>query len=47
MEEDGTQANSLVVGTYFLRELAKLRDEFPGVVGDVRGKGACPKSVTL
>ena len=39
MEEDGTQANSLVVGTYFLRELAKLRDEFPGVVGDVRGKG--------
>lgn len=27
-----------MVGTYFLQELAKLRDQFP-CVGDVRGKG--------
>lgn len=39
IEEDKTQANSHVVGTYFLNELAKLRDEFPNLVGDVRGKG--------
>ena len=26
------------MGTYFLTELAKLRDEFE-IVGDVRGKG--------
>ena len=39
IEEDKTQSNSLVLGTYFLEELAKLRDEFPSVVGDVRGKG--------
>ncbi len=26
------------MGTYFLNELAKLRDEFE-IVGDVRGKG--------
>jgi 4-aminobutyrate aminotransferase-like enzyme len=26
------------VGTYFLNELAKLRDEFE-IIGDVRGKG--------
>ncbi|XP_078606938.1 alanine--glyoxylate aminotransferase 2, mitochondrial-like [Branchiostoma floridae x Branchiostoma japonicum] len=38
MEEDGTQQNSADVGTYFLLELAKLRDEF-SIVGDVRGKG--------
>ncbi|KAI8504599.1 alanine--glyoxylate aminotransferase 2 [Branchiostoma belcheri] len=38
MKEDGTQQNSAEVGTYFLLELAKLRDEF-SIVGDVRGKG--------
>lgn len=38
IEEEKLQENSLVVGTYFLKELAKLRDEFP-IVGDVRGKG--------
>ena len=38
MEEEGTQAVSADVGTYFLTELIKLRDEFE-VVGDVRGKG--------
>ena len=38
IEEDGTQENSHVVGTHFLSELLKLRDEFE-VVGDVRGKG--------
>lgn len=32
------QENCDVVGTYFLKQLEKLRDEFE-VVGDVRGKG--------
>ena len=32
------QQNCDVVGTYFLKELEKLRDEFE-IVGDVRGKG--------
>jgi alanine-glyoxylate transaminase/(R)-3-amino-2-methylpropionate-pyruvate transaminase len=27
------------VGTHFLNRLAKLRDKYPTVVGDVRGKG--------
>lgn len=39
IEQDGTQKNSEVVGTHFLEELVKLRDEFPEIVGDVRGKG--------
>ncbi|XP_064640196.1 alanine--glyoxylate aminotransferase 2, mitochondrial-like [Lineus longissimus] len=38
IEEEKTQENSKVLGTYLLTELAKLRDEFD-VVGDVRGKG--------
>ena len=38
MKEDGTQQNSLVVGTYLLTELAKLRDKHE-IIGDVRGKG--------
>ncbi|XP_047502958.1 alanine--glyoxylate aminotransferase 2, mitochondrial-like [Penaeus chinensis] len=38
LKEDKTQENCKVVGTYFLQELAKLRDEYP-TVGDVRGKG--------
>jgi len=38
IEEDGTQAISADVGTYFLEELVKLRDEYE-IVGDVRGKG--------
>ena len=38
IEEEGLQANCADVGTYFLLELAKVRDEFE-VVGDVRGKG--------
>ena len=38
MEEERTQHNCHLVGTYFLRELATLRDQFP-CVGDVRGKG--------
>ncbi len=32
------QYNSKMVGTYLLKELAKLRDQFE-CVGDVRGKG--------
>lgn len=38
IEEDGTQNNSHVVGTYLLSKMLMLRDEFE-VVGDVRGKG--------
>lgn len=38
IEEEKLQENSALVGTYFLDELAKLRDEFE-IIGDVRGKG--------
>ena len=38
IEEDGTQQNCDVIGTHFLSEMLKLREEFE-VVGDVRGKG--------
>ncbi|XP_072013871.1 alanine--glyoxylate aminotransferase 2, mitochondrial-like [Amphiura filiformis] len=38
IDEEGLQANCAELGTYFLLELAKIRDEFE-VVGDVRGKG--------
>jgi len=39
IDQDGTQKNSEVVGTYFLEKLLELKGEFPDVVGDVRGKG--------
>lgn len=32
------QQNSLNVGTYLMKELAKLRDKYE-IIGDVRGKG--------
>lgn len=38
MKEEKMQENCDVIGTYFLEELAKLRDAYD-VVGDVRGKG--------
>ena len=38
IEEEKTQENAHVLGTYCIEELAKLRDEFE-IVGDVRGKG--------
>lgn len=38
IDEEKLQENSRVVGTYFLQELAKMRDEF-SIIGDVRGKG--------
>ena len=38
IDEEKLQENSDKVGTHFLKELAKLRDEFE-IVGDVRGKG--------
>ena len=38
IEDENLQQRCHVVGTYFLQELAKLRDEFE-IVGDVRGKG--------
>ena len=38
IEDENLQQRCHVVGTYFLQELAKLRDEFE-IVGDIRGKG--------
>ncbi|CAL1547868.1 unnamed protein product [Lymnaea stagnalis] len=38
IEKEKTQALCAAVGTYFIKELDKLRSEFE-VVGDVRGKG--------
>lgn len=38
IDDEGLQKNCSEVGTYFLNELSKLRDEFE-IVGDVRGKG--------
>ena len=38
IDEEKLQENCAKVGTYFLNELAKLRDEFE-IIGDVRGKG--------
>lgn len=38
IDEEKIQENAHVTGTYFLKELAKLRDEFE-IVGDVRGIG--------
>lgn len=38
IEEEKLQKNSLVVGTYFLKCLAELRERFE-IIGDVRGKG--------
>lgn len=38
IEEEQLQKNSLEVGTYFLKSLAKLRERFE-IIGDVRGKG--------
>lgn len=38
IDEEKLQQNCEVVGTYFLKELAKLREEFE-IIGDVRGKG--------
>ncbi|XP_057674106.1 alanine--glyoxylate aminotransferase 2, mitochondrial isoform X2 [Corythoichthys intestinalis] len=38
IKDEGTQQNSLEVGTYLMTELAKLRDKYE-IIGDVRGKG--------
>lgn len=38
IDEEKLKQNCQTVGTYFLKELEKLRDEFE-IVGDVRGKG--------
>ncbi|XP_031572240.1 alanine--glyoxylate aminotransferase 2, mitochondrial-like [Actinia tenebrosa] len=39
IDSDKLQENCNVVGTYLLEEALKLQKEFPGFVGDVRGKG--------
>jgi len=38
IEEEKLQERCLTLGTYFIKQLATLRDEFE-IVGDVRGKG--------
>ena len=38
IDEENLQKNCEVVGTYFLNELAKMKQEF-SIIGDVRGKG--------
>ena len=38
IEEENIQENAHVLGTYFLEEMHKIREDFE-VVGDVRGKG--------
>jgi alanine-glyoxylate transaminase/(R)-3-amino-2-methylpropionate-pyruvate transaminase len=38
IDEEKLQENCEKVGTYFINELAKLKDEFD-IIGDVRGKG--------
>ncbi|UJR07661.1 hypothetical protein I4U23_011948 [Adineta vaga] len=39
IKEENLQENALRVGTHLLERLAKLRDQLPNVIGDVRGKG--------
>ena len=39
IQEEKLQENSLRVGTHLLQRLAKVRDQLPDIVGDVRGKG--------
>ena len=38
IDEENIQQNAHEVGTYFLKKLGKLQDEFD-IIGDVRGKG--------
>ncbi|XP_054154380.1 alanine--glyoxylate aminotransferase 2, mitochondrial-like [Oppia nitens] len=39
IEDENLQNNSHKMGTKLLRDLQKLRDNYPDIVGDVRGKG--------
>ena len=39
IKEEKLQENCLRVGTHLLQRLAKLREQMPDVIGDVRGKG--------
>ena len=39
IKEEKLQENAHRVGTHLLERLAKLRDQLPDVIGDVRGKG--------
>lgn len=39
IREEKLQENAHQVGTHILQRLAKLRDQLPEVIGDVRGKG--------
>ena len=39
IKEEKLQENALRVGTHLLQRLAKLRDQWPEIIGDVRGKG--------
>ena len=39
IKEENLQENAGIVGTYLMEKLLTLRDEFPDIVGDIRGKG--------
>jgi len=38
IDEENLQQNAHEVGSYLLEGFASLRDKYPGVIGDVRGK---------
>ena len=38
IKEEKLQENAHRVGTHLLKRLAKLRDQMPDIIGDVRGK---------
>jgi alanine-glyoxylate transaminase/(R)-3-amino-2-methylpropionate-pyruvate transaminase len=39
IKEEKLQENALQVGTHLLQRLAKLQNQLPDIIGDVRGKG--------
>lgn len=39
IDDENLQSNSLKQGRQLLTKLAELRDKYPTIVGDVRGKG--------
>ena len=39
IDDENLQNNCLIVGSKLLKDLEKLRDKYPEVIGDVRGKG--------
>lgn len=39
IEEEKLQNNCHIIGSKLMADLAQLRDKYPNIVGDVRGKG--------